>query len=113
MTIARVRAALALAREVATTVDLPAEPQSVNPGAYRAWENLMLQSADRIAASVAYDTRILDAAVGPPIEVGINPPWRVLLMIAQLRSREHHSVVTSNRAAAMTTAEPRLAGAIG
>jgi hypothetical protein len=50
----------------------------------------MLHAAGRIAASVAYDTQILDAAIGPPVEVGINSPWQVLLMIAQLDARAHH-----------------------
>jgi hypothetical protein len=113
MTIARIRAAVALAREAVTAIDLPAEPQSADPAAYRAWEGLMLQAASRIAASVAHDPRILDAAVGPPIEVGVNPPWRVLLMVAQLQAREHHSAAVRNGAVVKTIDEPRLVSAIG
>lgn len=113
MTIARVRAAVTLAREAVMTIDLPAEPQSIDSAAYRVWEDRMLRAASRIAASVADDTRILDAAVGPPIEVGVNPPWRVLLMIAQLQAREHHSVAGRNGAVVKTIDEPRLVSAIG
>jgi hypothetical protein len=52
----------------------------------RAWEDLMLDAASGIAASVGYDLSVLDAAVGPELEVGVNPPWRVLLLLAQLET---------------------------
>ena len=44
----------------------------------------MLRAAQRLAAALDYDVALLEAAVGPPIEVGRNPEWRVLLSIAAL-----------------------------
>jgi hypothetical protein len=112
MDITRVRAVVVLARESANAIELPPKPQSANPEGYRAWESLMLHAADRIAASVAYDAQILDAAAGPPLEVGINPPWRVLLMIAQLDARAHHRAAAKPEVSSPGR-KPRLTCATG
>ena len=112
MDIIRVRAVVVQAREVTNRIELPAEPQSANPEAYRAWESLMLHAAGRMAASVAYNTQLLDAAIGPPIEVGINPPWRVLLMIARLDASAHHRPAAKPEVSSPGR-KPRLASATG
>jgi hypothetical protein len=90
MTIAaRVRAAVNLARDLAEVVPPPAQRPHAGPEAALAWEGMMLTAANSLAATVDYDCEVLDAAVGPAIEVGVNPPWRVLLQIAQLEARAH------------------------
>ena len=78
--------AVQLAREIAQVVPLPPGGQHRDPEMCRAWEELMLDAASGIAASVGYDRRVLDAALGPELEVGVNPPWRVLLILAQLEA---------------------------
>jgi len=75
-----------LAREIAQVVPLPPGGQHRDPDMCLAWEELMLDAASGIAASAGYDTRVLDAALGPKLEVGVNPPWRVLLILAQLEA---------------------------
>lgn len=84
MIAAKAQATVNLSRDVADVIPLPPETHPVDPVAYHAWEELMLTAADGIAESVGYDRDVLDAAVGPALEVGVNPPWRVLLVIAQL-----------------------------
>lgn len=86
MIAAKARSAINLAREIADLVPLPPRSREADPVAYRAWEDTMLQAASGIAACVGFDRAVLDVAVGPKLEVGVNPPWRVLLMIAQLEA---------------------------
>jgi hypothetical protein len=89
MIAAKARAAVNLAREIAEEVPLPPSGRRPDPVAYQAWEELMLTAASGVAVTVGYDCEVLDAAVGPAIEVGVNPPWRVLLQIARLESIAH------------------------
>jgi hypothetical protein len=89
MIAAKARAAVNLARDFAEMVPSPPGGRRPDPVAYRAWEDFMLTAANRLAVTVGYDCEVLDAAVGPAIEVGVNPPWRVLLQIAQLQARAH------------------------
>ena len=77
------RAAVHLAREMADIVPPPPGGPNVDSECYRSWEELMMEAAGGLARSVGYDVDVLDVAVGPELEVGVNPPWRVLLMIAQ------------------------------
>lgn len=84
MTIAlKARAAVRLAREIAEIIPFPPGGGRADPQMYWAWENLMLDAARGLAAQVGNDLRVLDTAVGPKLEVGVNPPWRVLLILAQ------------------------------
>jgi hypothetical protein len=89
MIAAKARVAVNLAREIAEIVPYPPGGRRPDPVAYQAWEDLMLTAASRLAVTVGYDCAVLDAAVGPAIEVGVNPPWRVLLQIAQLEAEAH------------------------
>jgi hypothetical protein len=90
MTIAaKARAAVNLACDIAEMVPSPPGGRLPDPMAYRAWEDFMLTAASRLAVTVGYDCEVLDAAVGPAIQVGVNPPWRVLLQIAQLEAKAH------------------------
>lgn len=89
MIAAKVRAAVNLAREIAEEVPIPPGGRRPDPVAYQAWEELMLTAASGVALTVGYDCEVLEAAVGPAIEVGVNPPWRVLLQIARLESIAH------------------------
>jgi hypothetical protein len=86
MIAAKARAAVNLAREIAGEVPLPPGGRRPDPVAYQAWEELMLTAASGLAVTVGYDCEVLEAAVGPAIEVGVNPPWRVLLQIARLEA---------------------------
>jgi len=83
---ASTRAAIQLAREIAEIVPFPPCAAHADPVMRGAWEDLMLDAASGIAASVGYDLSVLDTAVGPELEVGVNPPWRVLLLLAQLEA---------------------------
>ena len=89
MIAAKARAAVNLAREVAEEVPLPPGGRRPDPVAYQAWEELMLTAASGLAVTVGYDCEVLEAAVGPAIQVGVNPPWRVLLQIARLEAMAH------------------------
>lgn len=89
MIAAKARAAVNLARDIAEMVPSPPGGRLPDPVAYRAWEDFMLTAASRLAVTVGYDCEVLDVAVGPAIEVGVNPPWRVLLQIAQLEANAH------------------------
>lgn len=89
MIAAKARSAVNLAREIADMVPSPPGGRRPDPEAYRAWEDFMLTAASHLAITVEYDCEVLDAAVGPAIEVGVNPPWRVLLQIAQLEAKAH------------------------
>jgi hypothetical protein len=86
MIAAKARAVVHLAREVAEIIPLPPGGRRPDPSLYLAWEELMLDAAKGIAASVGNDQDVLDLAVGPELEVGVNPPWRFLLMLAQLEA---------------------------
>jgi hypothetical protein len=88
MIAAKARAAVNLARDIAEMVPSPPGGR-LDPMAYRAWEDFMLTAASRLAVTVGYDCDVLDAAVGPAIQVGVNPPWRVLLQIAHLEAKAH------------------------
>jgi hypothetical protein len=83
----KARAVVSLARDMADIIPFPPGGRHPDPVMYRAWEELMLQAASGLALSVGYDREVLDAAVGPKLEVGVNPAWRVLLMIAQQEAR--------------------------
>jgi hypothetical protein len=89
MIAAKARAVVNLAREIADNVPFPPGGRRPDPEAYRAWEEVMLSAASGLAVSVDYDCDVLAAAVGPKLQVGVNPPWRVLLQIAQLEARSH------------------------
>jgi len=89
MIAAKARSVVNLAREIAEMVPFPPGGRRPDPVAYRAWEDFMLTAASRLAVTAGYDCEVLDAAVGPAIEVGVNPPWRVLLQIAQLEAKAH------------------------
>jgi hypothetical protein len=89
MIAAKARSAVNLAREIAEMVPSPPGGRRPDPVAYRAWEDFMLAAGSGLAVTVGYDCEALDAAVGPAIEVGVNPPWRVLLQIAQLEAKAH------------------------
>jgi hypothetical protein len=89
MIAAKARAVVNLAREIADNVPFPPGGRRPDPDAYRAWEEVMLNAASGLAVSTGYDCEVLEAAVGPAIEVGANPPWRVLLQIAQLEAAAH------------------------
>lgn len=84
------RHAVRLAQTMADFVPAPEIRPTVDADAYRAWEDLMLLAAHELAAAVRYDEHVLDAAIGPPIEVGVNPEWRVLLMVARLEAASRH-----------------------
>lgn len=76
----RVRTAVRYAHAAAEL--LPAPPTG-EPGALaREWELLVMETAVNIAAAVHQDEDALRLAIGPAIEVGTNPPWRVLLELA-------------------------------
>ncbi|MGH3492644.1 MAG: hypothetical protein ACRDQ1_05320 [Sciscionella sp.] len=75
---------------MAEIVPFPPGGRRPDPVSYLAWEDLMLSAAGGLAESVDYDEQVLAAAVGPEIEVGVNPPWRVLLQIAQLEAAAHN-----------------------
>ena len=89
MIAAKARAVVNLAREIAGNVPFPPGDRRPDPEAYRAWEEVMLSAASGLAVSVGYDCDVLEAAVGPRLQVGVNPPWRVLLQIAQLEAQAH------------------------
>jgi hypothetical protein len=89
MIAAKARAVVNLAREIADNVPFPPGGQRPDPETYRAWEEVMLSAASGLAVSVSYDCDVLEAAVGPKLQVGVNPPWRVLLQIAQLEAQAH------------------------
>lgn len=89
MIAAKARAVVNLAREIADNVPFPPGDRWPDPEAYRAWEEVMLSAASGLAVSVGYDCDVLAAAVGPRLQVGVNPTWRVLLQIAQLEAQSH------------------------
>jgi hypothetical protein len=70
----------------------------------------MLDAASGLAASVGYDRRVLDLALGPELEVGVNPPWRVLLILAQLEAEARDELRTAARVS-NASGRPRLTGA--
>ncbi|MGW4339824.1 hypothetical protein ACWEK5_44665 [Rhodococcus koreensis] len=73
-----------LAKRIATVIPAPSESLYDDAPSHRAWEDLMLEAAHGIAAAV--DHYLLRQAVGPALEVGVNPPWRALLEVALLIS---------------------------
>jgi hypothetical protein len=89
MIAAKARAVVGLAREMADLVPFPPGGRCPDPIAYRAWEDLMISAGRGLADSIGYDLDVLDVAVGPEIEVGVNPPWRVLLQIARMEAESH------------------------
>jgi hypothetical protein len=110
MIAASARAAVQLAREIAQIVPLPPGGRHRDPDMCRAWEELMLDAASGLAASVGYDRRVLDLALGPELEVGVNPPWRVLLILAQLEAEARDELRTAARVSS-ASGRPRLTGA--
>ena len=83
-----------LARAIACVIPQVPVPLRAEVAAGRQWENLMLEAAHGIAAAVDHDRELLVAAIGPTIEVGVNPPWRALLEVALIVSTpaEHSSL---------------------
>ncbi|TNC29219.1 hypothetical protein [Amycolatopsis alkalitolerans] len=45
----------------------------------------MVNAANGLAAAYRERPHVLEAAIGPALEVGVNPPWRVLLILALTR----------------------------
>lgn len=79
------RAAVRLAHEIAEMI--PAPPPSLDDDqmSHQMWEDLMMSAADGLARRYEGRAGVLEVAIGPPIEVGVNPAWRVLLMLAHAR----------------------------
>jgi hypothetical protein len=106
MTTARTQAVVRLAREIAEIIPFPPADGWTDPGLRTAWEEVMLRAANWIATSVEYDRRVLDRAVGPALEVGVNPPWRVLLLLAQLAAESRDKAGALDDAGAARVLRP-------
>jgi hypothetical protein len=91
MSAANAHEVVTTARDMADLIPLPAGGRHPDPVNYRAWEDLMLAAAGALARKTGYDRDLLSVAVGPKLEVGMNPPWRALLLIAQsaAEARQH------------------------
>lgn len=77
------------AQQCAALIPSPRECRAAEAQEYRDWEDLMMTAGECIAGRAGFDPEVLRAAVGPRIEVGVNPPWRVLLEIALLAAEQH------------------------
>jgi hypothetical protein len=100
MIAARASAVVKLAREIADILPFPPGDLLSDPVAYHEWEQVMLQAAHGLAMKAEYDCDVLYAAIGPKLEVGANPVWRVLLMIALQEARvyrEAHPAAPANQ----------------
>lgn len=83
---ATIEAVTNLAQNIASIVPPVPTALRADTSAHRRWENLMLEAGHGIAAVVGHDRDLLLAAIGPDIEVGVNPSWRALLEIALIVS---------------------------
>jgi hypothetical protein len=80
----RVKAAIRCAQEAAAV--LPPAPSIAlglqHPELEEERRLLVLETAEMVSASVSHDLDVLRLAIGPALEVGVNPPWRMLLELA-------------------------------
>jgi hypothetical protein len=77
----------------AVVPELPDAGSDGGDPSYATWEHRMIAAAKFLAAQLDHDCALLSAAIGPPIEVGRNVPWRVLLQIALMSA--HATVGTT------------------
>ncbi|WP_067674477.1 hypothetical protein [Nocardia miyunensis] len=82
---ADIHAAVQLAREVAELIPEPSGSLLEDEASHRLWADVMVNAADNLAFAYRGRAELLEAAVGPALEVGVNPPWRVLLILALAR----------------------------
>jgi hypothetical protein len=71
-----------LAHRIAAAIPPPPADLAGDPVLRNQHESLFNEAASGIAEAVGDDHHLLRALVGPPIEIGVNPPWRQLLEVA-------------------------------
>ena len=73
---------IGLARRLADLIPVPNGRLAVDGVAAVAFGEFADEVVEGLAAAAQYDHELLRDALGPPVQVGINPPWRILLELA-------------------------------
>jgi hypothetical protein len=101
------------AKEIGAVLPPSPSPElsTLHPELLDEWQAVVCRAARGIAERVGCDLDALRSAIGPPLEIGIDPPWRLVLklslIIAHGASRTLPDAITRDEVSMWLSGAPR------